>query len=93
MSAIARRALRDQRRAPLTWGVSLGLLCALELAIYPSVHESLSKTLTSYPDAIKQAFRIDTFNTPAAFVNAVVVEAAEGDEVRKPPRPAHSSLV
>lgn len=70
MSAIARRALRDQRRAPLTWGVSLGLLCALELAIYPSVHKSLGKTLASYPDAIKQAFRIETFNTPADFVNA-----------------------
>jgi ABC-type transport system involved in multi-copper enzyme maturation permease subunit len=70
VNAVARRALRDQRRAPLIWGVSLGLLCALELAIYPSVHKSLGKALASYPDAIKQAFQIQSFNTPAEFVSA-----------------------
>jgi ABC-2 type transport system permease protein len=70
VTAVARRALRDQRRAPLTWGVSLGLLCALELAIYPSVHKSLGKTLESYPDAIKQAFQIESFDTAAQFVSA-----------------------
>lgn len=67
--AVVRRVLRDQRRSPLTWGVPLGLLSGLELAIYPSVHKSLGKTLESYPDAIKQAFRIDTMDTPAQFLN------------------------
>jgi ABC-2 type transport system permease protein len=67
--AVARRALRDQRRSPLTWGIPLGLLSALELAIYPSVHKSLGKTIETYPDAIKQAFQIESFNTPAQFVN------------------------
>lgn len=67
--AVMRRALRDHRRSPLTWGVPLGLMSALELAIYPSVHESLGKTLETYPDAIKQAFRIESINTPAQFVN------------------------
>jgi ABC-2 type transport system permease protein len=67
--AVARRALRDQRRSPFTWGIPLGLMSALELAIYPSVHKSLGKTLETYPDAIKQAFRIESINTPAQFVN------------------------
>jgi ABC-2 type transport system permease protein len=67
--AVARRVLRDQRRSPLTWGVPLGLMSALELAIYPSVHKSLGKTIESYPDAIKQAFQIESINTPAQFVN------------------------
>jgi beta-exotoxin I transport system permease protein len=67
--AVARGVLRDQRRSPFTWGIPLGLLSALELAIYPSVHKSLGKTLDSYPDAIKEAFRIETFDTPAQFVN------------------------
>jgi ABC-2 type transport system permease protein len=67
--AVARRVLHDQRRSPLTWGIPLGLLSALELAIYPSVHKSLGKTLDSYPDAIREAFRIETIDTPAQFVN------------------------
>jgi ABC-2 type transport system permease protein len=69
LAAVVRRGLREQRRSPLTWGVPLGLLSALELAIYPSVHKSLSKAITSYPDALKQAFRIESINTPAQFVN------------------------
>jgi ABC-2 type transport system permease protein len=44
-------------------------MSALELAIYPSVQETLDKTLDSYPDAIKEAFRIETFDTPAHFLN------------------------
>jgi ABC-2 type transport system permease protein len=67
--AVVRRVLRDQRRSPLTWGIPLGLMSALELAIYPSVHKSLGKTLESYPDAIKQAFQIESINTPAQFLN------------------------
>lgn len=69
VAAVARRGLRDYRRSPLTWGIPLGLLSALELAIYPSVEKTLDKTLDSYPDAIKEAFRIETFDTPAQFLN------------------------
>ena len=63
------RALHDQRRSPLTWGVPLGLMSALEVSIYPSVEKSLSKALDSYPDALKEAFRIETIDTPAQFLN------------------------
>jgi ABC-2 type transport system permease protein len=69
VGAVVRRLLRDQRRSPLTWGVPLGLLSALEVAIYPSVHKSLGKALDSYPDALKEAFRIETIDTPAQFLN------------------------
>jgi ABC-2 type transport system permease protein len=69
VGAVVRRVLRDQRRSPLTWGVPLGLLSALEVAIYPSVHKSLGKALDSYPDALKEAFRIETIDTPAQFLN------------------------
>lgn len=69
LRAAAGRALHDQRRSPLTWGVPLGLMSALEVAIYPSVENSLSKALDSYPDALKEAFRIETIDTPAQFLN------------------------
>ena len=68
-SVVARRALRDHRRAPLTWGIPLGLMSALELAIYPSVHDSLGKAVDSYPDALKQAFRIESIDSAAQFLN------------------------
>lgn len=67
--AIVKRSLRDHRRSPLTWGVPLGLMCALELAIYPSVEKSLHKMIQSYPDVLKQAFRIERMDTPAQFLN------------------------
>jgi beta-exotoxin I transport system permease protein len=67
--AVVRRVLRDHRRSPFAWGIPLGLMSALELAIYPSVHKSLGKTLESYPDAIRQAFQIESIDTPAQFVN------------------------
>ena len=68
-SYVLRRCLRDQRRSPLTWGIPLGLMSALELAIYPSVEKSMSKMLASYPEALKDAFNIQTMNTPAEFLN------------------------
>ena len=69
LGAVIRRCLRDQRRSPLTWGIPLGLMSALELAIYPSVEKSMGKLMESYPDALKEAFRIETMDTPAQFLN------------------------
>jgi ABC-2 type transport system permease protein len=69
LRAIVGREVRDLRRSPLTWGISLGLLSALELAIYPGVHDSLGKALSSYPDALKSAFNIESIDTPAQFLN------------------------
>jgi ABC-2 type transport system permease protein len=69
LGAVVARGMREQRRSPLTWGVPLGLLSMLELAIYPSVHKSLGKAISSYPDALKQAFRIERVDTPAQFLN------------------------
>ena len=66
---VLRRCLRDQRRSPLTWGIPLGLMSALELAIYPSVEKSMGKMLASYPEALKKAFNITTMSTPADFLN------------------------
>jgi ABC-2 type transport system permease protein len=67
--AIVKRGLRDHRRSPLTWGIPLGLMSALELAIYPSINKTLSKAIQSYPDALKQAFRIESIDSPAQFLN------------------------
>ena len=61
--AIVRRGLRDHRRAPLTWGGSLGAMCALMAAIWPSIEGSINDALESYPEALKDAFNIRLLTT------------------------------
>jgi len=67
--AVIERGVTDHRRSPLTWGIPLGLMSALELAIYPSINKSLGKAIESYPEALKQAFRIQSIDTAAQFLN------------------------
>jgi ABC-2 type transport system permease protein len=63
------RALRDQRRAPLVWGGSLGLMSALMVAIYPSLEEDLQKAVESYPEGLKETFRVDEIDSAAAYLD------------------------
>lgn len=63
MSATVRIAVYAGRRlrfAPLAWGVPLGLLCLMIVAIFPSIQGSqgLSDLIRSYPEAFKQAFGV-----------------------------------
>lgn len=68
--ALLRRELLDRRRAPLTWGVPVGLLCALTAAIYPSIQEPLSRAVEGYPEALKQAFGVGELGTVEAYLSA-----------------------
>jgi hypothetical protein len=63
MSAVGRIAVYATRRlrfAPLTWGVALGLLCLMIVAVFPSIQSSqgLDELVKSYPEAFKQAFGV-----------------------------------
>jgi ABC-2 type transport system permease protein len=68
--AIVRRGLRDHRRAPLTWGGSLGAMCALMAAIWPSIEGSINKAIQSYPQALKDAFNISRLTTVEQYIDA-----------------------
>ena len=68
--AIVRRGLRDHRRAPLTWGGSLGAMCALMAAIWPSIEGSINDALESYPEALKDAFNIRQLTTVEQYIDA-----------------------
>ena len=70
LGAAVRRGLLDQRRAVLTWGGSLGALGAFMAAIYPSVKDSVSKAMASYPSGLKHAFGIESINTVEGYVHA-----------------------
>ena len=67
--AVLARGLRDNRRAPLTWGVSLGLFCALIVAMWPSIEDSIGTAVESYPEALKQAFNIGELDSVEAYLD------------------------
>ena len=69
-AALVGRGLRDRRRAPLTWGGSLGAMSALIVAIWPSIEDSISKAVSGYPEGLKAAFGISELNSAAAYLDA-----------------------
>lgn len=70
LRAVVRRGLRDHRRAPLTWGLPLGAMCALIVGMYPSIEDSLKELTESYPQGLKDAFRIENLDTVEAYLDA-----------------------
>jgi ABC-2 type transport system permease protein len=72
---IALYAVRRRKMAVLVWGLPLGALAAMVVAIFPSIgaNPQLSELLDSYPEAVKQAFGI----TDASFASAEGYLAAE----------------
>ncbi len=57
--SIARKTLRDCRRAVLGWGLGLAALTLLQLAVYPSVRSqgaSIRDLINSYPATFKAMF-------------------------------------
>jgi len=54
----------------LSWGLPIGLWAAFIVAIYPSIHSALSKVVTNYPSALKQAFGVGDLSTVEQYLNA-----------------------
>ena len=55
---IAAYAVRRARLAPLAWGLPLGLVSVMVVAVFPSIQGAaeLDALIRTYPDALKQAF-------------------------------------
>lgn len=70
LTAVVRRGLRDQRRAPLTWGGSLGAMSALMALVWPSIEDSMDRLMESYPDKLKEAFNIRAITRVETYVDA-----------------------
>jgi ABC-2 type transport system permease protein len=73
---IALFAVRRKRFAPLAWGLGLGLMSLMVVAIFPSIQGSsqLDELINSYPDALKEAFGISdaSFATIEGYLAAEV---------------------
>lgn len=70
LRAMLRRGLRDHRRAPFSWGLPLGAMCALIVAIYPSIEDSLDELIKNYPQSLKDAFGIEDLDSVEAYLDA-----------------------
>ena len=70
LRAVVRRGLRDHRRAPFTWGLPLGAMCGLIVAMYPSIEDSLDELMDNYPEGLKAAFGIEELNSVEAYLDA-----------------------
>jgi ABC-2 type transport system permease protein len=70
LRAVIRRGLRDQVRAPLVWGGTLGLMSALMAALWPVVEHSMQDVMESYPSSLKEAFNIAELDSVEAYVDA-----------------------
>lgn len=70
MTALIVAQLRDRRRSVLAWGLPLGLMSALVVAIYPSVEEALAEAIRSYPEALKEAFGIGDLSNVEQYLEA-----------------------
>ncbi len=67
---------RRVRLAPVAWGVPLGLLCVMIVAVFPSIASSpqLDQLIDSYPEAFKEAFGVSeaSFRTVEGYLAAEV---------------------
>jgi beta-exotoxin I transport system permease protein len=70
LTAVIGRGLRDQRRAPLTWGGSLGAMSALMAIVWPSIEGSMDRLMKSYPEQLKEAFNITAITSVETYVDA-----------------------
>ena len=68
--ALVHRGLRDNRRAPLTWGGALGAMTALMAAIWPSIEDSMDQLTDSYPEGLKEAFGIQALDSIEKYIDA-----------------------
>jgi ABC-2 type transport system permease protein len=67
--ALVRQGVRDNRRAPLTWGGGLGLMTALMAAIWPSLEATMSKLVDGYPAGLKDVFGIQQRDTIEKYID------------------------
>lgn len=70
VAALVGAHLSDRRRSLLAWGIPLGLWSAFIVGIFPSIEDSLSKAIQSYPEALKEAFQISDLTTVEQYLQA-----------------------
>jgi ABC-2 type transport system permease protein len=73
---LAAYTARRKRLAPFAWGLPLGLLSTMIVAVFPSIErsEQLDELIDAYPESLKEAFGISdaSFRTIEGYLGAEV---------------------
>ena len=69
MTPLLRRYLADRARTIAAWSASIAVTGLFYLLLWPSIDDTLAKTVQSYPEALRQAFGITALSTPEQFLN------------------------
>jgi len=69
VTALLRRLIADRRRVLATWALSVAAVGLFYMLLWPSIDDTISKTVQSYPEALRQAFGITALSTPEQFLN------------------------
>lgn len=70
---LVERSIQARWRSLVVWTFGLAAICAVQLAVYPSVSSSaggLKAMLDQYPEALRKAFRLDAYASGPGFLNA-----------------------
>jgi ABC-2 type transport system permease protein len=72
LSNVYSKALRDQRRALLGWGIGIALLMLIMAAIWPSFRDmpDVEQFLANYPEEMRELFNVDAMTTGTGYLNA-----------------------
>jgi len=69
---VVRRSLLERWRSLLVWSLGLAGISAIQLAVYPSIQATSAgwlEMLDQWPDAFKEAFRLDAYTSGPGFLN------------------------
>ena len=71
-AVLVARTLADRWRSLLGWGIGLVGVCAVQLAVYPSVRSSgqdMQTFVDQWPEALRGTFGLDAYTTGPGFLN------------------------
>ncbi len=69
---VVERSLLERWRSMLVWSLGLIGISAIEIAVYPSIQatsQGWQAMLDQWPDALKEAFRLDAYSSGPGFLN------------------------
>jgi ABC-2 type transport system permease protein len=69
LRALAARGVRDHAAPAAAWGAAIGALCALVVALWPSVRDALPRVTGSYPPAVRRIFDVGRLDTVQAYLH------------------------
>jgi ABC-2 type transport system permease protein len=67
--AVAGLRIRRARTEALAWGLGLGALSGLMIAIYPSFSSDLATVVETLPERMREAFGINSYDTARSFLD------------------------